>query len=143
VSLYRHVPHPHIAQRRSPGPATSAEQYPRRTAWQRFNANLALRITLLVGTMSCAYCFTLLALLSLPSAIASHNLTIIIAWMSSNFLQLVLLPVIIVGQNVQAKASDRRAQDTYRDTEAILHELAGLHAHLDAQDDHAQAHSNT
>ena len=32
------------------------------------------------------------------------TLIVIIAWVSSNFLQLVLLPVIIVGQNLQAKA---------------------------------------
>jgi len=72
--------------------------------------------------MICAYIFAIVALISLPSAINSHNLTIIIAWISSNFLQLVLLPIIIVGQNIQAAASDKRAEDTYKDAEAVLHE---------------------
>jgi hypothetical protein len=46
----------------------------------------------------------------------------------------VLLPVIIVGQNVQARAADKRSQQTYADAEAILHECMQLQAHLQAQD---------
>jgi hypothetical protein len=92
-------------------------------------------ITLGVGTMICAYIFAIIALISLPSAIKSHNLTIIIAWISSNFLQLVLLPVIIVGQNIQAAASDKRAEDTYKDAEAVLHEAIEIQKHLAAQDE--------
>jgi hypothetical protein len=98
------------------------------------NGKIGLAITTLVGTMVCGYVFALIALLSLPSAITSHNLTIIIAWVSSNFLQLVLLPVIIVGQNLQAKASDQRAVNTYEDAEAVLHEAMQIQEHLCAQD---------
>jgi hypothetical protein len=98
------------------------------------NGKIGLLITTLVGTMICAYVFGIIALVSLPSAITSHNLTIIIAWVSSNFLQLVLLPVIIVGQNLQAKASDKRAEDTYNDAAAVLHEALEIQKHLAAQD---------
>jgi len=98
------------------------------------NGKIGLLITTLVGTMICAYVFGIIALVSLPSAITSHNLTIIIAWVSSNFLQLVLLPVIIVGQNLQAKASDKRAESTYKDAEAVLHEAIEIQKHLAAQD---------
>ena len=70
----------------------------------------------------------------LPSAVTSHNLTVIIAWVSSNFLQLVLLPVIIVGQNLQAKATDTRGMQTYEDAEAVLHEAVQIQQHLAAQD---------
>jgi hypothetical protein len=91
-------------------------------------------ITLGVGTMICAYIFAAIALISLPSAIKSHDLTIIIAWISSNFLQLVLLPIIIVGQNIQAAASDKRADDTYKDAEAVLHEALEIQKHLASQD---------
>jgi hypothetical protein len=59
---------------------------------------------------------------------------VIIAWISSNFLQLVLLPIIIVGQNLQAKASDKRAEDTYNDAAAVLHEAMEIQKHLLAQD---------
>ncbi|WP_372404165.1 DUF1003 domain-containing protein [Streptomyces luteireticuli] len=45
-----------------------------------------------------------------------------------------LLPVIMVGQNVQAAASDERARATYDDASATLHEVAQLRRHLAAQD---------
>jgi hypothetical protein len=98
------------------------------------NGRIGLLITTLVGTMVCGYVFAIIALISLPSAITSHNLTVIIAWISSNFLQLVLLPIIIVGQNLQAKASDTRAVQTYEDAEAVLHEALEIQKHLAAQD---------
>jgi hypothetical protein len=98
------------------------------------NGRIGLLITTLVGTMICGYVFAIIALISLPSAITSHNLTVIIAWVSSNFLQLVLLPVIIVGQNLQAHASDKRAVQTYQDAEAVLHEAMQIQQHLLAQD---------
>jgi hypothetical protein len=98
------------------------------------NGKIGLAITTLVGTMICGYIFAIIALISLPSAITSHNLTVIIAWISSNFLQLVLLPIIIVGQNLQAKASDQRAVQTYEDAEAVLHEALQIQQHLLAQD---------
>jgi hypothetical protein len=98
------------------------------------NGKIGLAITTLVGTMIAGYIFAIIALISLPSAITSHNLTVIIAWVSSNFLQLVLLPIIIVGQNMQAKASDQRAVNTYEDAEALLHEALQIQQHLLAQD---------
>jgi hypothetical protein len=98
------------------------------------NGRIGLLITTLVGTMVCGYVFAIIALISLPSAITSHNLTVIIAWVSSNFLQLVLLPIIIVGQNLQAKATDTRAVQTYEDAEAVLHEAMQIQQHLAAQD---------
>lgn len=126
--LYDHVPHAHIEERLRQGPVKVRDQA------QRFNARLGLAITMVVGTMWCAYVFGIIALISLPSAVTSHNLTIIIAWLSSNFLQLVLLPVIIVGQNLQATASDKRAEQTFRDAEAVLAEALKIQEHLAAQD---------
>ena len=87
-----------------------------------FNMRVAVRITKSVGSMWCAYAFALLALISLPSAIASHNSIVIIGWIAQTFLQLVLLPIIIVGQNVQAAASDARAESDH-DTLISIHTL--------------------
>jgi hypothetical protein len=119
-----------------PGPVKVADQ--RRTEhpnpFVRFNARFGLLITVVVGTMWCAYLFSAIALISLPAAISSHNLTILIAWVSSNFLQLVLLPIIIVGQNIQAQAADKRSEQTYKDAEAVLHEAVQIQEHLKAQD---------
>ena len=90
-----------------------------------------LKITLIVGTMWCAVGFAVLATLSLPAAIRSGDLIIIVGWVAQTFLQLVLLPVIIVGQNVQAKAADERSQLTYDDVEAILQSLVRINSKLE------------
>jgi hypothetical protein len=83
------------------------------------NTRLALGITKIVGSMWCAYIFAMLALISLPAAILSHDPIIIVAWIAQTFLQLVLLPIIIVGQNVQAAASDARAENDHKTLLAI------------------------
>ena len=59
----------------------------------------------------------------------------VVVWLSSSFLQLVLLPIIIVGQNIQAAAADKRAEDTYKDAEAVLKEAEEIQKHLLAQDE--------
>ena len=76
----------------------------------RFNNRLAVVITRSVGTMWMAYLFACLALVSLPAAIASRNTIVIVAWIAQTFLQLVLLPIIIVGQNVISASQDARAE---------------------------------
>jgi hypothetical protein len=87
------------------------------TAIQRINAAVGLKITILVGTMWAAYVFALIAFYSLPSTIKAHSGTVLVLWISSEFLQLVLLPIIIVGQNIQARAADARATKTFEDVE--------------------------
>ena len=72
--------------------------------------------------MWCAYVFALVALISLPSALRSGNPIIIVSWIAQTFLQLVLLPIIIVGQNVQAAASDARAESDH-ETLISIHTL--------------------
>jgi len=89
----------------------------------RLNAALAVRITKIVGTMYCAYVFTLIALVALPAAIQQGSPTVLVNWLSSNFLQLVLLPIIIVGQNVISAAQDARAEADH-ETLTALHQMS-------------------
>ena len=89
----------------------------------RINTRLAVIITKRVGSMWCAYLFALLAFVSLPTVIATHDPMIIVAWIAQTFLQLVLLPIIIVGQNVQAAASDARAEADH-ETLLAIHTLS-------------------
>ena len=131
---YKHVPHPQIELRKQQGPVKVADQLPRGSAYNRFNAWLAIKITNGVGTMLCAYIFGIIAFVSLPAAIQSGQLIVIISWIAQTFLQLVLLSIIIVGQNIAATASDKRAEDTYKDADATLHEAAEIQKHLLAQD---------
>lgn len=75
-----------------------------------FNTWLAVRITRSVGTMWTAYLFAAIALISLPAAIMTRNVIVIVAWIAQTFFQLVLLPIIIVGQNVISASQDARAE---------------------------------
>jgi hypothetical protein len=129
--LFEHVPHSwtrdRLAHRAAPPPKVDDERV-------GINGKIGVLITTIVGTMWAAYLFTAIALISLPSAVRSHEALIIVAWIAQTFLQLVLLPVIIVGQNIQGKAADKRAEQTYKDAEAVLHECMQIQHHLAAQD---------
>ena len=76
--------------------------------------------------MWCAYAFAALAFVSLPAAIRSGSAVTLVSWVSQTFLQLVLLSVIIVGQNLLAAAADHRSEATYSDADALLHEVVKL-----------------
>jgi hypothetical protein len=150
-TLFDYMPHPHLERKRSQGPptvASAAEQVHGTSTMGRFNAALGVGITNSVGTMWTAYIFTVLALLSLPAVLSGFHafhsvfpnwmirasIIALIAWVAQTFLQLVLLPIIIVGQNVQAAAADNRSQATYDDACAILEEAKQIQKHLEAQD---------
>ncbi len=125
---HAHVPHPHIAQRRSEGAALVAHEH------VGFNGWLAVQITNIVGSMWCAYAFAALAMISLPQAI--HNgVYALVSWISQTFLQLVLLSVIMVGQRVLATASDKQAVQTFKDAEAILELTDQIHQLLEVNNE--------
>jgi len=86
-----------------------------------FNDNLAGKVTMIVGTMWCAYAFAGIALLSLKDNL--HDMKSFIAWFSSQFLQLVLLSIIMVGTQYLNKASEIRAQ---QDHEMIMSEFKAM-----------------
>ena len=86
------------------------------------NAKIAVFLTNVVGSMWCAYVFAIIAFIGLPAALRPGGEGII-AWIAQTFLQLVLLSVIMVGQNVQAVAGDVRSQHTYDDTVEIIDRL--------------------
>ena len=134
-SIYTPVVHPRIERRKREPPVKVHDMLPKGNPVMRFNTWLALKVTKAVGTVWCAYAFAALALVSLPAAIASHNPVILVSWVSQTFLQLVLLSIIIVGQNVLAAASDKRAEATYEDADAVLHTSLQIQDHLLAQDD--------
>lgn len=128
---YVYQEHPHIEARKKRGPVVSKPQSGEKLS---LNEKIGLGITKRVGSMWAAYLFACLALVSLPAAIASGDEIVIVAWVAQTFLQLVLLPIIIVGQNIQAKAADERAIATYQDADAILHDAKQIQLHLEAQD---------
>jgi uncharacterized membrane protein len=117
-------------------PVRTWDHHNANTAYQRFNKKIAIRITSVVGSMTCAWIFCLLSLVSLPAVLTetfslhffphwlvSVGLIALVAWIAQTLLQLVLLSVIMVGQNVQQQASDARAAKTFEDTETIVDKL--------------------
>ena len=114
-----HAPHPHIDKRKKFAEVTGDKP-------SGFNNWLAVKITNVVGTMWCAYAFTIIALISLPEAIQGGRSTLI-PWIAQTFLQLVLLSIIMVGQKVAAEGSDKQLQQTYEDAEALLHITDEMH----------------
>ena len=78
-----------------------------------FNRKRAAKITSGVSTMWCAYIFAAIALISLPAAINSHNLITIVGWIAQTFLQLVLLSIIMVGQNVASASVEQTINETH------------------------------
>lgn len=106
------------------------------TVYQRFNKHVAVRVTRAVGSMTMAYIFALISLVSLPAILTqafnlhvfphwliAAGLIALVAWISSYFLQLVLLSIIMVGGNVSQEAADARAAKTFEDTETVVDRL--------------------
>lgn len=81
--------------------------------FQRFNRKLAILVTSGVGTMACAYLFAAIALISLPKAIASRDVIVIVSWVAQTFLQLVLLSIIMVGQQISSEKVDKQISETH------------------------------
>jgi hypothetical protein len=119
--------------------AKTLDHLPTATRYQRFNKTLAVFITKNVGTMSCFWLFCVLSFLSLPATlvlanvIPKHNFLpaqmldfgfiYLITWICQNFIQLVLLPALMVGQSLQNEAADVRATKTFEDIEVVLDRL--------------------
>lgn len=95
---------------------------------------VAVYITSIVGTMWCAIAFTLLALVSLPDAINGGKATTI-SWIAQTFLQLVLLSVIMVGQNLQNKHSEARADANFDTSVKAELEIETILQHLENQNE--------
>lgn len=134
MSLYRHIPHPHIAHRKAAGPVKVADARAGGNPATRFNTRAAVIITRAVGSMWAAYAFCVLAFYGLPAGLHGGAAGFV-QWASSQFIQLVLLPIILVGSAVLAEASDRMAKRQFDDVEAILHGQSEVGNHLAAQDE--------
>ncbi len=92
------------------------------------NEAIAVWLTAKVGSMWTAYLFCLLALLSLPAVLTTAGLVpertfpqwlisvgmiSLVAWIAQTFIQLVLLPIIMVGQAVASRRIERLIQETH------------------------------
>jgi hypothetical protein len=134
---YQYTQHPHVENRKAKHPSKiNADAAAGVIGANKLSINqrIGLAITKSVGTMWAAYAFFALSLVSLPAALMTGDTVIIVAWVAQTFLQLVLLPIIIVGQNLQAAKTEARAIATYEDATALLEEAKEIQAHLADQD---------
>lgn len=124
----QYTPHPRIEERAKYGPHTIKDEH------VGLNGRIAISITNFVGTMWCAYLFAALALLGLPTAIEGGRYEFI-SWFVQTFLQLILISIILFGQKVAARASDKQAMQTYKDTEAALQMQDEIHRLMKANNE--------
>lgn len=129
------------------------DHLPTDTPYQRFNKAVALWLTSHVGSMTCFWVFLLMTLCVLPSVLYAMGVVslkrtlsvfvlgfgfeLLATWLLSTCFQLILLPGVMVGQNLQNVASDARAAKSFEDTEKIVdaldvHSQGGLKVVLDA-----------
>jgi len=80
----------------------------------KFNYWLAVKITNSVGTMWCAYAFFIIDLFMLPPVIKANSVMIWVTYIAQTVLQLVLLPIIMVGQNVIQAQNEAKADTDHK-----------------------------
>jgi hypothetical protein len=116
---------PHLVKREKSGPVKIDD-----ITKGSINERLARRGTMAFGSMWTFYAFVIYGALG---AIFVSQQVALLYW--SNWIQLWSLPLLMVGGLVLGKASDKRAQATFEDASAVLHEAAQIQAHLDHQDE--------
>ncbi len=116
-----HIPHPRIAEREK----TGMHQI-RRAETLDLNNRIALFISSRFGTMWAFYALLLWMLGWVVLATAGIGLfrndpyPFTFLLFLSNIVQLLALPVLAVGQQILSRASDKQAEQTYKDAEAML-----------------------
>ena len=134
MSLYTVIRHPHVHVRRHRKPAQISDEH------IGFNGRLAAWITGKLGSRWTVYgCTAFIAIWVLlaqlgPLSFDKYPFSFLLVL--GNVVQLLLIFIILLGQQVLGRASDRRAVQTYEDAEAILHDCEQIQNHLIAQDTH-------
>lgn len=131
-----HIPHPWIEERKKQGPHFTNREH------QSVNGRIALFITKIFGSMGMFYFLLIwvvgwIFLASIGfSVFKADPYPFTFLLLLSNMVQLFALPILAVGQQIQSRVSDRQAEQTYKDAEAILmiqnqmHELIEINTQL-------------
>jgi uncharacterized membrane protein len=107
------------------------------------NTRIAVALTKTVGTMWMAYTFATIAIIGLLGieGIISPTAAILVAWISQTFIQLTLLPIIMVGQNVLGRKSELQADEAFKTTVNSYKDIEHIMQHLSAQDNELLRHT--
>jgi len=100
------------------------------------NTRIAATLTKSVGTMWMAYAFMALAVVGLLAILGllSPIVALLVVWISQTFLQLTLLPIIMVGQNVLGRKAELQADEQFNTTMSSCNDIENIMQHLSAQD---------
>jgi uncharacterized membrane protein len=138
MSLYTESRHPRAHARRDADPAY--------TEPATFNERIAARITASIGSMWTVY--TCLAITLIWMLLASRHVLGFDPYpypfllFLGNVVQLLLIFIILLGQQVLGRAAEQRSAQTYEDAEAILVDCEQIQNHLIAQDAHLAKGTN-
>jgi hypothetical protein len=98
------------------------------------NERIAIKSTKYFGSMWTFWLFCGWAFLPLIPALEQYKETIL--YISSGFIQLAALPLIMVGQDIMGRAAEIRSQEDhamikeqYKDIKLLLSEIRELHQH--------------
>ncbi|GAC1402732.1 MAG: hypothetical protein NVSMB52_16690 [Chloroflexota bacterium] len=129
---FSHTPHPRVEARRRARPVKRSDHH------IGFNGRIAAWMTQRIGTMWSVYIVTIIVgawmILAQAGPLSFDKYPFSFMLFLGNVVQLLLIFVILVGQQVLGATAERRATETYEDAEALLHEVEQLHTHLVAQD---------
>jgi uncharacterized membrane protein len=137
MQLFEHIIHPH-----KPRNVNALHQFELEAS--SFNQRLAVKLTRMVGSMDCAYAFSAIAFLGLLGLLGLLNpiFYVLMQWLSQQFLQLVLLSVIMVGQAVLGQKQALQADEQFATTQKSYHDIEQIMKHLEAQDEELLKQSN-
>jgi ABC-type multidrug transport system fused ATPase/permease subunit len=129
TSLFQHTPFLH--KPRNVNVLHKAEQEA-----SGVNTRIAVRLTKSVGTMWTAYSFAVLAIVGLLAilGVLPPLVALLVVWASQTFIQLVMLPILSVGQNVLGRHAELIADEQYNTTMNSYHGIEEIMQHLSAQD---------
>lgn len=127
-----------ISARRGLHPATRKQGKLKLSRLEKF----ALSVTRAVGTMGFFFILTtwtigwLMWNLYAPAEMRFDPAPAFVIWLfMSNIIQLILLPLVMVGQNLEAKFADQRAEEDFEINKKAEREIEVIIAHLENQNE--------
>jgi uncharacterized membrane protein len=134
MSLYRVARHHSVHIRHHRHPARAAGEQ------ADFNEKLAAWITAKIGSMGTVYACSAITViwmvLGSRAVLGFDPYPYPFLLFLGNVVQLLLIFIILLGQQVLGRTADKRSMETYEDAEAILVDCEQIQNHLIAQDDH-------
>jgi len=129
TSLFQHNPFSHK-------PRNVNVQHKAELEASGVNTRIAVGLTKSVGTMWTAYSFAVLAIVGLLAILGwlPPLVALLVVWASQTFIQLVMLPILSVGQNVLGRHAELMADEQYNTTMSTYHDIEEIKQHLSAQD---------